>query len=167
MQNQLAAPVFSQEHIYPALTHGCYMHQSCESRDCSFSVQKQNHTRGCQQGQVAHLQTQCQLLCATFQLSNPHWRSSLSNIQLFPWHLPPVFRTSSTQPSSPSENICAFLSITDGHIFISHHTDLESNFGACSPKSPHLCTWRCCPWLFSWPVPASLEPELQPTQHSN
>lgn len=70
---------------------------------------------------------------------------------------------SSTHPNSPSECICAFLSITDGHILISHHKDLQSNFGASYPKSVHFRTWRSCPWLFSWPLPVSLKAEPQPT----
>lgn len=102
-------------------------------------------------------------LSATFQFFNPHWKCSLSNSHLFLWHLPPFSSMSSTHLNSPSECIYVFLSITDGHILISHHTDLQSNFAASSPKSAHFHTWRSCLWLFSWPLPVSLKAEPQPT----
>lgn len=96
-----------------------------EHIDCSlFCAKAESHNRA--QTRSSIFKPRCQFFCATFQFSNPHWKSSLSNIHLFLWHLSPVFSTSSAHPTPPSECIGAFLSITDGHIFISHHADLQS-----------------------------------------
>lgn len=148
MQNQLPASVLSQEHIYPALMCSCYMHQSGGSTEIAPFLCK---TRITQKGanKVKQLIFKPSASFSVIHFSFPiligkvvyPTSSSLSGI----CHQFSVRVQHTQECCTPSESICAFLFITDGHIFISHHTDLESNFGASSPKLPHFCTWTCCP----------------------